>query len=194
MSEGFWGLPIRLDVRPTDPLNSDISTVDAIHQMIAIAKSSATTPLINSVVDTCLRSLSNNPSKRELARAIWWFVKQHITFCQDEEILAKVLGYEKDPNQELLIPPVTLLNMPTPMGDCDDYSMLVASLLVCAKIPCWFVTIAVDDMEPWRFSHVYVKCWLDDEGKFMVMDCSHGIVPGWETSRQQFRRMEWLVS
>jgi hypothetical protein len=194
MNVGFWGLPIRLDIRPTDPINTDVSTVETIHQMIAIARLSATLPVIHSVVDSCLKTISSNPSKRDLARAIWWFVKKTVTFCQDEDILANEMGYENDPNQELLIPPMTLLAMPVPMGDCDDFSTLMASILKCAQIPCWFVTIAVDEMEPERFSHVFVKCYLEDEGQFMSMDASHGNVPGWETQRQVYRRMEWLVS
>lgn len=190
---GFWGLPIRLDVRPTDPLNTDKSTIDTIHQMIALAKVSAKTPLINSVVNNCIQSLPKNYSNRDLARAIWWFVKKTVIFVPDEEILASQLGYEKDPYQELLIPPETLLGMPTPMGDCDDHSLLVASLLLCAHLPCWFVAIAVDEEEPFRFSHVYVRVYLPDEGQSMAMDCSHGGVPGWETQRTIYRRMEWLV-
>jgi transglutaminase-like putative cysteine protease len=191
---GFWGLPIRLDVRPTDPQNTDTSTVDTIHQMIALAKASANTPVVNSVVNSCIQSLPKTYSNRDLARAIWWWVKRKVTFVTDEEILARHLGYEKDPFQELLIPPVTLLSMPTPMGDCDDFSLLVASLLTCAHIPCWYVAIAVDEDEPSRFSHVFVVCYLSDEDQRMTMDCSHGTVPGWETKRYVYRRMEWQVS
>jgi transglutaminase-like putative cysteine protease len=189
---GFFGRHVQLDVRATDPFNSDTSTVDTIRQMIALANVSAKEPLVASVVDSCLVSLSSHPSKRDLARAIWWWVKNHVTFREDEEIVAKELGYT-DPNQELLIPPITLLQMPEPMGDCDDFSLLTASLLKCAHVPCWFVAIAVDEGEPQRFSHVYVRCYLDDEGSYMAMDTSHGMVPGWETSRKVFRRIEWAV-
>ena len=189
---GFFGQPIQLGVRTTDPLNSDTSTVDTIHQMIALANVSARDSLVASVVDSCLVSLHSHPSKRDIARAIWWWVKNHVTFREDEDIVAKELGYT-DPNQELLIPPITLLQMPQPMGDCDDFSLLTASLLKCAHIPCWFVAVAVDEREPDRFSHVYVRCWLDDERQFMAMDVSHGGVPGWETQRQKFRKAEFTI-
>ena len=144
------------------------------------------------MVDDCLSTLPVKFTKRDLARAIWWWVKGHVTFCQDEEIVANELGY-KDPNQELLIPPITLLQMPTPMGDCDDFSLLTASLLKCAHIPCWYVAIAVDEMEPDRFSHVYIRAYLDDEEQMMAMDVSHGRVPGWETQRKIYRKMEWMI-
>lgn len=189
---GFFGQPIQLGVRATDPLNSDTSTVDTIHQMIALANVSAKEPLVASVVDSCLVSLSSHPNKRDIARAIWWWVKNHVTFREDEEIVAKELGYT-DPNQELLIPPITLLQMPQPMGDCDDHSLLIASLLKCAHIPCVYIAVAVDESDPNRFSHVYVKAWLDDERVWMVMDASHGTIPGWETTRQKFRVAEWIV-
>jgi transglutaminase-like putative cysteine protease len=161
--------------------------------MIALARSSASTPLISSIINSLLVSLPSHPSKRDLARAIWWWVKKHVTFCNDEEILANELGYEKDPMQELLIPPATLLAMPKPMGDCDDFSILTASLLKCAQIPCWFVSIAVDEETPERFSHVFVKCYLEDERQFMTMDVSHGGIPGWETQREVYRRAEWFI-
>src|ERR1035441_4847947 len=112
----IWGQPITLDVALTDPTNSDISTVDTIQKMIALANISAREPIVCHVVDDCLSTLPVKFTKRDLARAIWWWVKGHVTFCQDEEIVANELGY-KDPNQELLIPPITLLQMPTPMGD-----------------------------------------------------------------------------
>ncbi len=190
----FWGQVISLDVRPTDPMNTDVSTVDTIGQMIRIAKSSSQNIYLHSVVNNLIATLPKQHSTRDLARSIWWWVKKNVKFVEDEEILARELGYAYDPNQELLIPPEVLMTMPEPQGDCDDFSMLVATLLMIASIPCWFVTIAVDGEQPWRFSHVFVVAYLPDEGMKMTMDVSHGAVPGWETQRQVYRRMEWLVS
>jgi transglutaminase-like putative cysteine protease len=190
---GFWGIPIVLEKRATNPVDTDVSTVETIQQMISLARVSTSHPLISSVVDSCLRRLRNNsPTKKDIAREIWWWVKNHIRFETDEAILARELGYENDPNQELLIGPDALLQMPIPTGDCDDFAMLVAAMLLCAHIPCKYCAIAVDGDQPWRFSHVYCIAILDD-GE-MVMDVSHGGVPGWETKRHMFRRMEWLVS
>lgn len=191
---GFWGSPIQLDVRPTNPMDTDVSTVDTLQQMKALAIESAPSPLIASVLNTCLVSTAKrNPSNREIARAIWWWVKNHVRFERDEVILARELGYEKDPNQELLIVPTTLIMMPTPMGDCDDFAMLTGALCLCAHIPYWYVAIAEDENEPNRFSHVYGKCYLPDEQRFMNMDVSFGTTPGWETSRTQYRRAECFV-
>lgn len=190
---GFWGIPIVLEKRATNPQDTDISTVDTIQQMQVLARSCANHPLIASVIDSLLSQLrSRKPSKQDIARQVWWWVKNHVRFETDESILARELGYEKDPYQELLISPIALLQMPQPTGDCDDFAMLIAALLLCAHIPCKYCAIAVDQDQPWRFSHVYTIAMLDDSQ--MVMDVSHGSVPGWETKRQQFRRAEWLVS
>lgn len=190
----FWGQAVSLDVRATDPTNTDKSTVDTIQQMITLAKYSSRNVYLHSVVNDLIANLPAHHTNRDLARAIWWWVKKSVKFVEDEAILAQQLGYEKDPNQELLIPPEVLLGMDEPQGDCDDFSMLTASLLLVASIPCWFVTIAVDQDQPWRFSHVFVVAYLGDEGGKMTMDVSHGGVPGWETQKTVYRRMEWLVS
>ncbi len=189
----YWGRDVRLEVVAANPIDTDASTIQTIQRMIPIARYSAGTAVIGNAVNDCLASLPRQHSMKDLARAIWWWVKKHVTYVEDETILATKMGYE-DPNQELLISPEVLLHMPTPMGDCDDFSMVVASLLVCAQIPCAFVTIAVDELQPNRFSHVYVKCQLPDTGEVMIMDCSHGSYPGWETDREIYRRAEWLVN
>ena len=187
----FWGQPVSLSVSQTNPFDNDSSTVETIHQMIAIAKVSSQTPLIASIVDSCIRSLHNsNPQKRDLVRAIFWWIKSHVRFCEDEKTLGEQLGYS-DVNQELLIPPVTLLNMPQPMGDCDDFSMLVASLMLAAKVPVWFVTVAVDPSEPFKWSHVY--CMVNINEVMTPLDASHGKNVGWETQREVYRRQEWYV-
>jgi hypothetical protein len=187
---GFWGIPIAVQSRPTNPINTDVSTVDTIHQMIEIARVSSHSPKISSVVDSLIRSLPRNPSQLDLARAIFWWIKNHISFRQDEDILSMEMGY-RDPLQELLIPADTLLSMPVPQGDCDDFSMLAATLMLASKIPVWYVAVAVDPVEPERFSHVYNKVLVD--GEYLPFDSSHGMTLGWETKQQVFRRMEWFV-
>lgn len=191
-SSRFWGVPTRVTAVATNPTDSDVSTAETIQHMIALARSAATSPLICSVVDGCIKTLPKTPTQRDLARAIYWKVKNKLTFCEDESIIANQLGM-KDINQELLIHPVVLWQMPTPMGDCDDYATLIASLLCCANIRCAFVTIAADADMPWKFSHVYVTAWLDDEKQQIGMDASHGDNLGWEY-KNATRRHEWLVN
>jgi transglutaminase-like putative cysteine protease len=122
----------------------------------------------------------------ETVRAIYWYVKRHLTFCSDESLLAAQFGL--GPDKELLISPLVLLQMPTPMGDCDDYSLLLASLLKALLVPVKFVSVAVDEAEPWRFSHVYVKAMVD--GGWLALDASHGSYPGWEYGGKVFKQVE----
>ena len=190
---GFWGTDITLDVLATNPQDSDVSTVQTVEKMISVARSCAKHPLVASVVDSCLRTLPYRSSQRDLARAIWYWVKSHIRFERDERIVAQQLGYQ-DPNQELIISPLVILQMPEPMGDCDCFTTLECSLMLCASIPCKMVTVAVDQMEPWRYSHIYPMAYLKDEQRWMGMDASHGKIPGWEVNdRPIYRRQEWLV-
>lgn len=190
----YWGIPIHINAQATNPVNTDVSTADTIRQMIALAISSASDPHILSVVDSCLAILPSKPSKRELVRAIFWWVKRTLRFTEDEEVMATQLAIPRDQlDKELLIAPSVMVQMPNPTGDCDDYSMLLASLLVAVHIKCWYVTIATDDLEPTRFSHVYVKAWLEDEGQAIALDGSHGTYPGWEC-KQFYRRIEWAIN
>jgi transglutaminase-like putative cysteine protease len=185
----YWGMPVTIAVQPANPIDTDLSTQQTIERMIDIARSSSSSPKIRNVVNSCLSDLPDNPTNKDLARKLFYWCKNNVRFVEDEKVLAQKLGY-KDVYQELLIVPDVLLSMPTPMGDCDDYSMLLASLLVCAQIPCCFTAIAVDANQPERFSHVYVTALLD--GKWCAMDVPYGNTLGWE--KKGFRRMDWRVN
>ena len=186
---GFWGVPIGIDDRPTDPVDTDRSTVETIHKMIALVRSACLSPEVCRVVNTCLASLPKNHSLSDLARAIYYWIQEHVRFCEDEKLLAQRLGLPID--KELLIDPRVLLSMPQPMGDCDDFSTLAASCLACANVPCKFVAIAADKGLPWKFSHVYVKCFVD--GQWMGFDASHGNCLGWEY-KDATRLAEWGIN
>lgn len=189
---GFFGIPVQVSSRATDPNNTDRSTVETLQLMVALATSSSRSPQISILSTNCLMNLPYPPTKREIVRALYHCVKRVVQFREDESTLVGEMG-ESDPFQELLISPDVLVSMPTPMGDCDDFSMLLASLLVASKIPVWYVAIAVDPQQPDRFSHVYCKCYLEDEQTYLTLDASHGNYIGWETPRKQFRRIECFV-
>lgn len=159
--------------------------------MIAISRESSRTPVINNIVASLVRTLPKNPSKQSLIRAIFWWVKDHVQFREDEETATQELGYI-DPYQEVLISPDVLVGMPKPLGDCDDFSMLVASLMVAAKIPVWFVAVAVDSEIPQKWSHVYTQVFDDETNTMIPVDCSHGKYLGWEV-QNVYRRDAWYV-
>lgn len=187
---GYWGLPINISDVPTDPRDSDVSTAATIRQMIVESCWAANRPLINQLVHNLVVGMNKkHPTEKELVSAIYWWVKNHVSFAEDEPVVG-TLGFV-DTNRELLINPEVLVSMPQPTGDCDDYSMLIAAMCKCARIPVWFVTIAVDPAEPFRFSHVY--CCVEVDGVKVPLDASHGKYPGWETRRPIYRRVEWYV-
>lgn len=187
---GYWGTPITIERVPTNPVDNNASTRETISRMVAIAKVCSNSPIVVNLVASLIRSLPAKSSKMDLARAIFYWIKNHVTFTEDEGVVSGQLGYQ-DFNQELLIAPIVLLEMPQPAGDCDDFSMLAASLCLAARIPVWYVAIAVDEAEPNRWSHVFCQVLLD--GHKVSFDASHGRCLGWHTSRQIYRRAEWFV-
>lgn len=188
---GFWGPPAIIQAVPTNPIDTDVSTVATVQQMCVLARHASHGTHVISVLN---KDIIKSPrvSKRDVCRRIFWWIKQHIHFVEDETLLAYVLGY-RDVHQELLIAPDRMLEMPHPMGDCDDFAMLTAAMALACGMAAKFTAIAVDEVEPFRFSHVYCSAYLSDEGEWIAMDTSHGKQLGWEYRGVIFRKAEWLV-
>lgn len=194
---------IHLSSRRTNPLNVDISTRDTVYQMIALARTYASHPAVQlalrDALSTITPPLENQTYKGiAIARAVFWYVKRKVEFVEDD-VTMKVWGI--DPmlmgGRDLLITPDLLLSMPNPVGDCDDFSTLIASMMIAANGLVWgkgwFVTIAADRANPKDFSHVYVKWNFPGENPaYMYLDGSHGLYPGWETN-QIYRKEEWKI-
>lgn len=190
---GMTSLPIGVRETVTDPLDTDTSTDITVRQMIGIVRQSITALPIANVIHTCLQTLPRDPSQRRLARCFYQWIQQHVVFVEDEMMLSRMLGWHGRLDKELLIYPEVVVSMPHPMGDCDDLSMLLATLLITVGIKCWFVVIAADTMVPGKWSHVYVKCALEDEGVVLPLDVSHGDQIGWEYNGTVYRRMEYAI-
>ena len=192
----IWPASYHINRTPANPIDSDISTQQTVEMMIRLAKVSSHSPLVQAAILSATDGiLPSNLQPITLARAIFYFVKGHIHFTEDEELIYKGLGIDRV-DKELLITPDVLLAMPYPMGDCDDFSLLTASMLLAGGVPCSFVTIAADPETPEKFSHIYVRAYLISEGQGLgnsvAMDCSHGSYLGWEY-QGAFRRQEWLI-
>jgi hypothetical protein len=135
-------------------------------------------------------------SQRDLASAIFYWVRGNVQFVEDETLMYEQLGVEPlHLDKELLIVPPVLLAMPVPMGDCDDYSLLVASMLLCAGMRPYFVTVAAEEDDVRKFSHIYVCVCLSDEGTHMCLDPGNRlpmVPPGWEASKVT-RKAIWQI-
>jgi len=123
---------------------------------------------------------------------IFYYVRGRVRFVEDEVTALPIQTWYQEPIVEALIRPVDLLaQRPVAQGDCDDFSMLVAAMLLAQEIPCSYVTVAADPRDPRQFSHVYVASYRD--GKRFSVDASHGEYPGWE-AESPYRRTEWPVA
>lgn len=195
-SPSFWGGPIRVHATRTDPLRSDISTADTIGIMQKLAHQYATDPYVQNATAQATGRLGPGASDRDIASAIFHWIRANVQFVEDEWVMYEQLGVQPEHlDQELLIVPPRLLTMPQPMGDCDDFSLLTACQLLCVGLRPYWVTVATDRSDPWKFSHIYVCVRLEDEARFLCLDAGNrltGVPPGWEPSGVT-RKAIWTV-
>lgn len=179
-----------MSVQRTDGANSDISTADTIKQMIQIVHDNSKHPLVVDRVQGIL--LTSGASTKSKLIALYEATKQNIKFRNDEDLLGELLGLP--PDKELLFTPHFVLTNDNVSGDCDDYSTLLATMIVAEglDVDTYFVTICADPNEPNRWSHVYVAV-KDSEGTMIPMDASHGPYVGWETTKA-IKKKYWLVN
>lgn len=120
-----------------------------------------------------------------LSDAVWQYVRGRVKFLNDEVLIAsagsQLRGSDDVPVIEVLVRPVDMSGggVAARLGDCDDFSMWVASILVALGVPCSWVVMAGDRRDPDRYSHVYVAAY--ENGERVAIDASHGTVAGWES-------------
>lgn len=153
------------------PNSDEIATGQTIALMSRFAIDDSHAATIQSAVRMAGAS-SGQPLAR--AHAIFHFVQTRVQYETDEQLAHPWLTAAE--NLELLIRPVDLLSMSPPRGDCDEFAMLTAAMLLAAGIDAGFVTIAAEPGDD-RYSHVYAAAWI--EGGWLPLDTSHGIYPGW---------------
>lgn len=189
-----WGAPAAALSTPTNRYDSDISTRDTIRILRRLARGYSRDSSVVSAVRIALSG--NEQSERDIACAIFQWVRATVRFVDDETLLYEQLGVApEDLDKELLIVPPVLLAMPIPQGDCDDFSLLLASMLLYAGLRPYFVTVAANLGEPHKFSHIYVCVELRDEGTHLCLDAGNRLTfasPGWELSKV-FRKAIWSV-
>lgn len=189
----------------TDATSNYASTRDTILLMQQLVTESVGTPQVaqaaSEIAAKLGRSVASAANIEEIARRVFWWTKSNVRLVEDEWTLVDHLGHDKNElllgnGKELLISPAYLLLQDKSMrqGDCDDFSMLAATLLIRLGVPranIRFTTIASDGLAPENFTHVYVKVQRED-GAYIPLDCSHGSYPGWET-KEVYNEMLWPV-
>lgn len=199
VSSSVWGpRATRITHTSTDPTNTDSSCLATLHQMAHLVIDSCNDLQYQSFVCSQILNNQSHLSTRDIARCAFWWSKHHIKYTEDEMIMRDQLGIGLDQiDKDLLIAPKVLVTMPYPMGDCDDFAMFIGSVLKYCERPSYFVVIAADRFEPFRFSHVYNMTTLEN-GQPYYIDGAFGKYPGWsaEVDNQITvnRKMEWRVS
>ncbi len=176
---------------PDDPDGQVGATIDLMRRY---ALEDAQSPEIQAEARR-IRAANPGAGQSQLATAAWSWVKSRVTFTEDSSLIAPT-GWNnpQTPITEALIRPKDMVRMCEGngckrVGDCDDFSMYVVSLLTALGINAKFVTVAADPANPDVFSHVYVAAYPDD-GPRIALDASHGTEAGWET-KNHTRIEEW---
>lgn len=190
----IWGQPIGVQSVRTNPFNNDVSTRHTIQVMRQLAHRYSRDPAVVQAVNQAVSAGAR--TQRDIASAIFYWVRGNVRFVEDEELMYQQLGIEPlQLDKELLIVPPVLLAMPTPQGDCDDFSLLIASMLLCAGMRAYFVTVAADKEDARKFSHIYICACLEDEGTHLCLDAGNRlsmVAPGWEAS-EITRKAIWAI-
>lgn len=166
----------------------DLQVAQTIHRMKQnVIEDSTSAPILNMAAQI-QKSGTGDP-----VTDTYWFVKDRVGFRQDEQLAGPIRRFLDGDVVEVLIRPRDLAQMDTPLEDCDGFSSFLPALLRAQGVPCNFVTVAADNRELGRFSHVYAACYPN--GQRVALDSSHGPYPGWDSidTGQVTRVKEWSI-
>lgn len=159
--------------RPQDGLNDERNTAQTIEAMRQFAAQDAQSPI---VLEATRNAIAGASTQRQAANSIHRWVRKNVRYVDDADL---VDGLVNDANEaEVLIRPIDLLTMADPQGDCDDFAMLCAAMLLASGIPASYVTVEADPHAPGMYSHVYTVAHLSNTN--LAIDASHGPTPGWQ--------------
>jgi hypothetical protein len=172
------------------PEGGDAQTAAVIGIMSRYAAEDASSPEVQRDAQQAMAECSGCMPEE----AVFRWIKHRLRFVEDGVTAQPFDGEAQSQGGtfvEALIRPrdMAVLGVGSQAGDCDDYSMYAASLLLALGVPVSFVTVAADP-ESSDFSHVYVAAYRN--GVRVPLDTSHGPRPGWETGRAK-RIKEWPV-
>lgn len=157
-----------------------VQTIDVIRQLVDDAVKD---PKINVTAIEMVRRVADQFSRDDKAAAIYTAVANRWFYVEDP---VGPFG-----PKETLRAPRTLLQIWA--GDCDDASVLIASLLGTIGIPSRLVTIAADPSSPNDFSHIYPEAEIFP-GTWVAMDIARpGSAYGSAPSRF-FRKRVWSLT
>ncbi len=173
------------------PEHPDGQVSKTMSRVIEYIRKDASSPIIQQEARRCIERGDGNPIK-----GVWDLCKSSMRFKHDSDIANDLQSSDPRINDvvEVLIRPAdqAMLIALQGMGveDCDGYEMFAGCLLHALGFRCALVTVSADSSEPYRFSHVYLACYVD--GQRIPIDFSHGPYPGWECPNTG-RMREWPI-
>jgi hypothetical protein len=164
----------------TPLLSGDAGVAQTIGVMRQIVDDAVKDPVVNAVAIDLVRGVTDSFSRDQKAQAIYNAVAMRWLYVEDP---VGPFGPKET------VRPVRLL-LQTFAGDCDDASILIASLMGTIGIPCRVVTIAADASSPREFSHIYPEAEIAP-GRYVAMDIArpgsaYGVPPA-----RYFRKRVW---
>ena len=185
---------INLDIQGTDSRDFDKQTSDTIVKMISIVRANREDELVIAVTKQVLWGLNPLAPAQQKICSIFNWIKRNVKYQDDYSLANEMIGLDgRNPDgEDFLISPRLLLLLPEKKGDCDDFSMLAATMLGIAGFQTKFITVAADSTQPDLFSHVYVKVLDPQLGLWISFDSSHGTNAGWEYPGST-RYKEWMI-
>lgn len=134
-------------------------TLETLAKMRALVREARTLPVIRNLAIAITAHVRNKDRAGEV-RAIHEWVKKNIRYVKD------VVGVET------LTAPAYTLSLKA--GDCDDHSMLVASLLESIGHPARFAAVGTS---PERFNHVFTETRLGS--RWVSVETTEPVAIGW---------------
>jgi transglutaminase-like putative cysteine protease len=156
---------------------------------------SQTIDVIRQLVDDAVKDPEVNVTAIGMVRGVDQFNRDAKARAIYEAVASRFF-YVEDPvgpfgAKETLRPTRVLLQ--TWAGDCDDASVLIASLLGTIGIPSRVVTIAADPSAPEEFSHIYPEAETFP-GTWMAMDIARPGSAYGSAPARYFRKRIWSLT
>ena len=176
----------------------DIATEQTVREMCRQIHEAAKDQLVQQSAVNAVRNFRGGPfwigagidpfsNAQCMAESCWWWCKHFLRFKHHGSMFEAWSSDLGDPRTklQLLIAPDVLVRMSRMEGDCAIYTMMLCAMLESLGVPFLIVTLAVDEMQPTIFSHVFVRAAGES------LDASHGPYPGWQAPPEDIHR-EWV--
>lgn len=165
-------------------------TIEKMHELVAQGK---TDPSIQRIASWIRLQVPGDywGNSKQVADAIFRWVKEHGVFMRDPFQLEKI--------SHPLVTTIPIIKAKQAgqysgpgifVGDCDDYSIWVATLGGILGFQYAFETAKVDESRPDEFSHVWAALLVN--GRWYALDASTpSATPGWRPPVPQDRIKDW---